>query len=97
MKSVYSTIRLPVITEKASILREESGVYCFKAHPRANKVEIAKAIETIFEVKVAEVRTSMVKGKMKRFGRSMTKRPDWKKAWVTLAQGEKELDLFEAQ
>lgn len=97
MKSVYSTIRLPVITEKASILREESGVYCFRTHPRANKVEIAKAIEEIFEVKVAEVRTSMVKGKVKRFGKSSSKRPDWKKAWITLAPGEKELDLFETQ
>ena len=97
MKSVYSTIRLPVVTEKASIQREESGVYCFRVHPRANKVEIGKAIESIFEVKVVEVRTSMVKGKVKRFGRSLGKRPDWKKAWVKLAPGEKEIELFEAQ
>ena len=96
MKFAYSTVRQPVITEKAAIQREEAGVYCFRVHPGANKIEIATAIQELFGVKVAEVRTSRVKGKTKRMGRYLGSRPDWKKAWVKLAPGEKEIDLFEA-
>lgn len=95
-RSAYKTVQLPVITEKSTILRESSGVYCFRAHLRANKIEIARAIEKLFGVKVAEVRTARVGGKTKRVGRSLGKRPDWKKAWVKLAPGEKEIELFEA-
>ena len=96
MKNAYVTVKQPVITEKAAIQREDVGVYCFRVHPRANKIEIAKAVQDLFDVKVEEVRTSKVKGKVKRAGRSFSKRPDWKKAWVKLAPGEKEIDWFEA-
>jgi large subunit ribosomal protein L23 len=77
-------------------LRERKDVYCFKVHPRASKIEIAKAIETLFQkVKVADVRTSRVHGKVKRMGRFEGKRPDWKKAWVRLTPDSKEIEFFE--
>ena len=96
MKHTHGTIRQPLITEKSTIRRDETGVYCFKADVRANKIEIARAVEALFGVKVADVRTSVVRGKMRRMGRFIGKRPNWKKAWVRLAPGEKEIDYFEA-
>jgi large subunit ribosomal protein L23 len=96
MRDVYQTVRQPVITEKSTILRDDTGVYCFRVDPRANKIEVARAVEQLFGVKVANVRTASVRGKTRRVGRTTGKRPDWKKAWVTLAPGEKEIDLFEA-
>ncbi len=95
MKNVYQTVQRPVLTEKSTILREDTGVYCFKAHLNANKIEIARAVEQLFDVKVADVRTCKVRGKNKRMGRFLGKRPNWKKAWVRLAPGSKEIDLFE--
>ena len=76
MKSPEKTVRHPIITEKSTILREATGVYCFRADLRANKIEIARAVEQLFDVKVADVRTSRVKGKMRRMGRKVGKRPD---------------------
>jgi len=96
MNSVHRTVRQPLITEKTTIQREASGVYCFKADVRANKVEIARAVEVLFGVKVADVRTALVRGKVRRMGRFIGKRPNWKKAWVRLAPGEKEIEYFEA-
>ena len=96
MKNPGDVVVQPLLTEKSTILQETRGVYCFRAHLRANKIEIARAIEKLFGVKVAEVRTARVGGKTKRVGRSLGKRPDWKKAWVKLAPGEKEIELFEA-
>lgn len=104
MKSPYDVIRQPLITEKSTTLRDEShpaggtaGLYCFKVAIHANKVEIANAVEQLFDkVKVAEVRTSRVRGKVKRMGRFLGRRADWKKAWVRLAPGSKEIEFFEA-
>jgi len=96
MKTVQETVRQPLITEKSTILRDETGVYCFRADARANKIEIARAVEELFGVKVADVRTAKVKGKKRRMGRFVGKRPDWKKAWVRLAPGSKEIEFFEA-
>jgi len=97
MKHAQDVIRQPLITEKTTILRESKGVYCFRVHPDANKIEIAKAIEALFDkVKVADVRTSRVHGKAKRLGRFLGRRPDWKKAWVRLAADSKEIEFFEA-
>jgi len=98
-KSAHDIIRQPLITEKSTILRESNGAYCFKVRIDANKIEIAQAIETLFKkekVKVADVRTSRVLGKIKRMGRFSGKRPDWKKAWVRLAPGSGEIEFFEA-
>ena len=89
MKHPQSIIIQPLITEKSTILRERKEVYCFKVHVRANKIEIANAIEALFQkVKVADVRTQRVRGKVKRMGRFVGQRPEWKKAWVRLAPGE---------
>jgi large subunit ribosomal protein L23 len=96
---VHQTVRQPLITEKSTILREKDGTYCFRVHLRANKIEIARAIEKLFakdKVKVADVRTSRVHGKTKRMGRAVGRRPDWKKAWVRLAPGSGEIEYFEA-
>jgi large subunit ribosomal protein L23 len=89
-------IRQPLVTEKSTRGRETGAVYCFKADVRANKVQIASAVTELFGVKVADVRTSVVMGKTKRAGRYEGKKPDWKKAWVRLAPGEKEIEFFEA-
>ena len=99
MKNILRSVRQPLITEKSSLIREKDGTYCFRVHPRANKIEIARAIEQIFskdKVKVASVRTARVQGKVKRMGRNFGKRPDWKKAWVSLAPGSGEIEFFES-
>ena len=97
MKHPQDIIYKPLITEKSTILRESKAVYCFRVHVDANKIEIAKAIEALFsKVKVADVRTSRVRGKTKRMGRFFGRRPDWKKAWVLLTPDSKEIELFEA-
>lgn len=77
----------PVVAEKASRVAENNNQVVLKVLPNANKVEIKQAVETLFDVKVAAVTTTNVKGKVKRTGRLMGKRSDWKKAYVTLADG----------
>jgi large subunit ribosomal protein L23 len=94
--TIQDIIRQPLVTEKSTRARESRVVYCFRADARANKVQIAEAVSALFGVKVAEVRTSIMLGKTKRAGRYQGKRPDWKKAWVRLAPGEKEIEFFEA-
>ena len=97
MKHPHEVIYQPLLTEKSTILRERRGVYCFKVNPEANKIEIAGAIEALFDkVKVAEVRTANVRGKAKRMGRFEGRRPNWKKAWVKLAPGCGEIEFFES-
>jgi large subunit ribosomal protein L23 len=91
----YDIIRQPLVTEKSTKARErEAQLYCFRADARANKVQIKAAVEELFGVKVVDVRTSNVLGKVKRAGRYQGKRADWKKAWVRLAEGEKEIEFF---
>ena len=92
---VYGVIRAPLITEKGTMVSERSNQVVFKVDRRANKVEIRRAVETMFKVKVVEVRTINVLGKTRRVGRAMGRRSDWKKAYVTLAQGQR-IDFFEA-
>jgi len=77
----------PVVAEKASRVAEDNNQVVLKVLPNANKTEIKAAVETLFDVKVASVTTTNVKGKVKRTGRTMGKRSDWKKAYVTLADG----------
>ena len=96
MKRAYDVIVDPLITEKTTILKEKGGVLAFRVARRANKVEIKKAIESLFKVKVAQVRTQNVHGKSKTVGRFRGRRPDWKKAYVTLKPGEKSIEYFEA-
>jgi large subunit ribosomal protein L23 len=88
-------IRRPLITEKTSLLREDGRTIVFQVSPAANKVEIKHAIEKLLGVKVANIRTSIAHGKIKRQGRYAGQRPDWKKAYVTLREGEKMPEFLE--
>jgi len=90
----YDIIIRPLITEKTSIQKEDFNQVSFEVDQRANRVEIRRAIEKIFNVKVANVRTMHIKGKVKRRGRIEGKRKDWKKAIVKLMPGER-IDFFE--
>ena len=85
---IYQVIKEPHITEKANLQKEGANQVSFKVHKQANKVEIRKAVETLFDTKVLEVRTINVRGKSRRVGKNIGKRPDWKKAIVKLAPGE---------
>ena len=88
-------IRRPLVTEKSTILREEGNVITFEVDPNANKIEVKKAVEELFKVKVEEVRLFNVRGKMKRMGRWVGKRRDWRKAYVRLKAGEKAPEFVE--
>jgi large subunit ribosomal protein L23 len=88
-------IRRPLITEKTSILREDGRTLVFHVAPGANKIEIKHAIEQLLGAKVDSIRTSLVHGKLKRQGRYAGRRPDWKKAYVTLREGEKMPEFLE--
>jgi large subunit ribosomal protein L23 len=91
---LYQVIKKPLITEKGTMLKEQLNKISLRVDRRANKVEIRKAVETLFKTEVLEVRTMSVKGKKRRIGKSVGKRPDWKKAIVTLAPG-KTVEFFE--
>lgn len=93
-KSVYSIIRRPRITEKAALASSVDGSVVFDVHPRANKIEIARAVEQIFDVKVKSVRTINYSGKLKRMGRSTGHRGGWKKAYISLREGSS-IDIIE--
>jgi large subunit ribosomal protein L23 len=88
-------IRRPLVTEKSTILREEGNVIAFEVDPHANKIEVKKAVEELFKVKVEEVRIFNVRGKVKRMGRWAGKRRDWRKAYVRLKAGEKAPEFVE--
>lgn len=94
MKSNLDIIRRPLITEKATQLQEELNKYAFEVDRHSNKIEIKRAVEERFGVVVTKVHTINVSGKVKTLGRFSGRRPDWKKAIVTLAEGEK-IELFE--
>ena len=87
--NVYEIIRRPLITEKGHALRESERTLCFEVHPDANKIQIKQAVETIFKVKVEQVRTSITSGKLRRRGRFSGYGGDWKKAYVRLQAGQK--------
>ena len=90
----YDIIKRPVMTEKTNIQKEMSNQITFEVDKNANRIEIKRAVESIFNVQVAGVQTMQVKGKVKRRGRILGKRRDWKKAIVTLMPGER-IDFFE--
>ncbi len=85
----------PLITEKATELRDDKNIVAFEVSPRANKIEVKRAVEAQFKSKVADVRIARVRGKKRRQGRYVGRRPDWKKAYVRLADGEKPIEFFE--
>ena len=86
----------PHVSEKTTRLGESHNQITFKVVPDATKLEIKKAVETLFEVKVDSVKTVVVKGKSKRFGRHSGRRKDWKKAYVSLAEGQ-DIDFLGAE
>ena len=94
MKTAREIIVRPMITEKGTLLKSVGNQYLFHVDRRANKIEIKNAIQEIFNVQVVSVRTIRMPGKKKRMGRFEGKRPDWKKAVVTLKEGES-IELFE--
>jgi len=97
-RDVRMIIHRPVITEKSTGLKEAANRYVFEVDVKANKMQIRRAVEQMFKVKVKDVRTAVVRGKrtvvMNRRGRFEGYRSNWKKAYVTLAEGEK-IDVFE--
>jgi large subunit ribosomal protein L23 len=94
MKNIYAVIKKPLFTEKGGNLKESQNKVLIEVSRDANKIDIKKSIEEIFKVKVDKVSTISVNGKWKRYGRSVGKRPDRKKAIITLKKGEK-LDFIE--
>jgi len=92
---VQDVIRRPLITEKSQIQRDDSNTVAFEVDRRANKIEIKRAVEAQFKVKVAEVRVASMHGKVRRQGRFVGRQPDWKKAYIRLAEGEKTIEFFE--
>jgi large subunit ribosomal protein L23 len=94
MMNYYEVIKRPLVTEKTTLQKEVDNQITFEVDRRANRVEIRKAVEKIFDVHVSEVRTMQVKGKVKQRGRIVGKRKDWKKAIVKLMPGER-IEFFE--
>jgi large subunit ribosomal protein L23 len=93
MRGPQEIIRAPLISEKGSLLAENTHQVLFKVRPDANKIEVKKAVEALFKVKVVKVRMARYLGKVRRIGRNVGRRADWKKAYVTLRQGDK-IDFF---
>lgn len=92
MSSLYGVIRRPVVTEKGLTVKEEARTLCFEVEPDSSKQQIRQAVERIFNVRVQDVRTMRVPGKLRRRGRYAGYRPVWKKAYVTLVEGEKMIE-----
>ncbi|MFQ5668434.1 MAG: 50S ribosomal protein L23 [Candidatus Binatia bacterium] len=95
MKDAFQVVASPLITEKGTLVNEQGNQFVFRVHPQANKVEIRRAVERLFKVKVENVRTLNYLGKHRRVGRSTGQRSRWKKAYVTLAPGHR-IDFFES-
>ncbi|WAC07701.1 MAG: 50S ribosomal protein L23 [Thermodesulfobacteriota bacterium] len=89
MKNIYDVLKRPIVTEKSTTQKETANKVSFEVDRRANKIEIKQAVEKIFKVKVTDVHTMLVRGKVKRYKNVLGKRSDWKKAVVTLKPGEK--------
>lgn len=94
MKNPYEVIQLPLMSEKLTMMRETSNKYAFKVHPKATKVDIANAVEKIYGVKVLSVNVMHRKGKERRLGWKVGRTSHWKKAIVTLAEGDY-IDIYE--
>ena len=93
--NAYDVIRRPVITEKATVMKESDHTLCLEVDRRATVLDIRRAVETVFKVKVADVRVLNVRGKKKRMGRYQGTTATWKKAYVKLAADEQMIEYFE--
>jgi large subunit ribosomal protein L23 len=91
--NIHEVIRRPVVTEKGVTAKDEHATLCFEVAPGANKTQVKQAVERLFKVKVAEVRTANQEGKLRRHGRFAGYKSDWKKAYVRLKDGEKVPDF----
>ena len=96
MNSIFEVIRRPLVTEKTTVQKETIRTLAFEVHRDATKPEIKKAVEKLFGVKVEQVRVANMPGKLRRQGRYQGHRPDWKKAYVLLKEGEKMIEFHEA-
>lgn len=92
--NIYDVIKKPLITEKTTLEKDAKNVVAFVVNRCANKIEIKEAVEKLFKVEVSEVNTVNIAGKVKRTGRYLGKRSNWKKAYVTLKEGSN-VDFFE--
>jgi large subunit ribosomal protein L23 len=92
--NLHEVIRKPLVTEKSNIGREEANLVTLAVDPRANKHDIARAVETLFDVSVLEVRTMRMPRKSRRVGKFLGRKPEWKKAMVRLAEGQS-IEFFE--
>lgn len=88
-KSIHGVLVRPLLTERGTSLQEKHNQYLFQTSPEATKTEIKHAVEKLFKVKVGSVRTMLIHGKFRRFGKGGGVLPDWKKAIVTVAKGQK--------
>jgi large subunit ribosomal protein L23 len=88
MKNIYSVLKGPCLTEKAALQQEMKNTIVLKVSPDSNKIDIKQAVEKMFPVKVKNVHTANMHGKQKRVGRFTGFRDDWKKAYVTLSEGQ---------
>ena len=88
-------LRKPLLTEKSNTLKSDQNIVCFEVDRRANKHQIKEAVEKMFGIKVEHVTTAMISGKRRRYGRSVGFKPDWKKAYVKVKEGEKKIEFFE--
>jgi len=91
---VYLVLKRPIITEKGTVEKEKHNKVTFEVTLRANRIDVKHAVERLFKVKVLNVNMMNVHGKKKRMGKSLGRKPDWKKAIVTLKEGER-IDFFE--
>jgi large subunit ribosomal protein L23 len=92
--NIYDVIKKPLVTEKTTIEKDSRNVIAFVVHRDANKIEIKQSVERLFKVEVTAVKTATVAGKVKRVGKEIGKRANWKKAYVTLKEGST-VDFFE--
>jgi large subunit ribosomal protein L23 len=88
-------LKRPLLTEKSNTMKADRNVVCFEVDKNANKRQIKEAVEKMFSVKVEEVTTAVIHGKRRRYGRSVGMKPDWKKAYVKIKEGEKKIEFFE--
>ena len=91
---MYQVVIKPLVTEKGTMMLSEGNWVTFRVHPDANKIEIREAVQKIFSVSVLQVNTQIVRGKQKRFGKTMGQSKAWKKAMVRLKEGDK-IEIFE--
>lgn len=91
----HEIIIRPMLTEKNTLIKEKTRTVCFKVHLAATKIQIRKAVEDLFSTKVEAVRVAVIAGKTKRRGRFVRQTSPWKKAFVTIKQGEKMIEFFE--